>query len=571
MVAKLPRHLGAVFTPPDYAQLPVNWAIQNKEFKVLDLGVGEGVFTFAAAQRLVELGASTAEAQQQIYGAEIYSPTYETFLVESAKRDLDFRHVINDDFFKVDFPEVDAAVGNSPWVRRSDLDNVDEVRQETLDRLLSIDEQEVSRLTDLYVYYLLKASTHLKPGGKLAVITADSWLNARYGVALKEFLQRHFILENLISFDRLIFDAQVRSVFILATKKEAEAVNNTVSFIRVKNGLPASDLIKSVNNPEHKQTDVEVRPVKSQELLAEHPWGLYFKATDICEYVSHHEAFTPLSDIAATRIGIQTLAKDFFVFTAEEAESSGITKWYLKPLAHSSRYVNTPVIEPGSAPAHYLFYCAKSKADIADQKALEYIQEGERKVVPVRGKNVTVVGYHNKERIIEAGRENWYDLASELRRRGRWEILIPRLIYRSYAVVWNKAKFIPGELFIECRPNEATGIETEVMLAILTSSLTEVVIRSYAQLYGGGTTNLSPGQIKNLPVLDATKLTDVQKKSLTEAYRRYSSDPQHDRSAIDNAIYKIIDFDLPMQGKVTLALDDLRTLAASPKKNDLNI
>src|ERR1700687_4182131 len=66
---KQPRNLGSIYTPRDFAQFLTSWAIRSPEHKVLDIGIGEGVFVFAAYERLKELGARKIDAQQQLYGA----------------------------------------------------------------------------------------------------------------------------------------------------------------------------------------------------------------------------------------------------------------------------------------------------------------------------------------------------------------------------------------------------------------------------------------------------------------------------------------------------------------------
>lgn len=74
------RNLGSVYTPPDFAQFLTRWAIQSPRQVALDIGVGEGAFTFALYERLRELGAKPGDASRQIYGAEIDHEAYGNFL-----------------------------------------------------------------------------------------------------------------------------------------------------------------------------------------------------------------------------------------------------------------------------------------------------------------------------------------------------------------------------------------------------------------------------------------------------------------------------------------------------------
>ena len=91
-------------------------------------------------------------------------------------------------------------------------------------------------------------------------------------------------------------------------------------------------------------------------------------------------------------------------------------------------------------------------------------------------------------------------------------------MYRTHTVVWNQANFVPGELFIEFLPLPLSRIDVEVYLAVLTSSVFEVMLRNHAQVYGGGTYNINPGQIKKVPMVNVTALSGTQKENLKQAY-----------------------------------------------------
>jgi hypothetical protein len=564
------RNLGSIYTPIDFAQFLTRWAIRTPQQKALDIGVGEGAFTFALYDRLLALGARPREARHQIYGAEINRTAYRNFLQKAAERNLEFPNIHLGDFFDLTFPEVSAVTGNPPFVRRTYLKGkeVEKIRRSVVESNESVDEGELNGLTDLYVYFLLRAIPVLIPGGKLAVITADSWMNTSYGESFKRQLHDQFVIERLISLDRRVFDASVKPVLVLATKRPSTSATKAVEFIRLKNGLPIHDLQVLIDNPRRKRPDdVLTAKIKRDELKANEPWGRFFKAPDVCQELAAHELMTPISNLARTRIGIQTLAKDFFVLTVEKARGHQIELCFLEPLAQSTRCFNDPVIEVGSEALFFTFSCSEPKNALAGTNALAYIEQGEATEVPVRGKGTTVIGYHNKERIKEEGRKYWYDLKTALTRRSRAEILIPRLFYRTFTVVWNKAGFVPGELFIEFLPNESSTIETEVYLAVLSSTITEIMIRSTAQVYGAGTYNIAPGQIKKVPILNVEKISVEKRENLRRAYREYLANDNHDRAVIDEAVYEILGFNAEMRTKLREVLDDMHLLATSAKES----
>ena len=322
--------------------------------------------------------------------------------------------------------------------------------------------------------------------------------------------------------------------------------------------------MKSLDGPITENTDIACSRVKSGELKAFNPWDIHFKAPEVYEELETHKLMSNMANVAETRIGIQTLAKEFFVLTQEQASTAQIEKEFLEPLAQSTRYISQPIIELNTEPVFYLFYCDKGKDNLQETQTLKYILQGEASPVEVRGKNIAVVGYQNKERIIKANRNFWYDLKSSLERRGRASILIPRLVYRNFTVIWNKAKFVPGELFIEFLP--PPGIDDEVYLAILTSSITELMLRTHAQIYGGGTFNINPGRIKSVPMLNAALLTYQQREALKQAYMQYIADETHSRLPIDDLVYEILRLDTQKRQKINKTLKDLLQLTISSKK-----
>lgn len=559
------RSLGAIYTPQDVARFLTSWAIKNAKAKILDIGVGEGVFSFAAYNQLVSLGANPTTAQTQIYGSEIDGTVYNRFLTLAENTNINFPNLHNKDFFDLDFPPIDVVVGNPPYVRRTYIEKLDRIRQKVTTKDPIINELSLTRLTDLYIYFLLYAISALKPGGKIAVITADSWLNVGYGEGFKQYLQKHVQIEALITFDRPIFhDALVKPAIILAIKKRRIQANATTHFIRLKNGLPISSVKNILEQPGVNNSDITYSTVKSEELKVQEPWGVYFKIPDVFHEICSHPLMTKISNLAETRIGIQTLAKDFFVLAPEQAEARQIESEYLEPLAQSSKYFKAPVIQPDIPPIFYVFYCSRSKEKLQGTHALEYILRGEGAKVPVRGKNKEVIGYHNKERIQSDRRKFWYDLKSSIERRGRASILIPRLIYRNFTVVWNKAEFVPGELFIEFFPS--SDCDLEVYLAVLNSSISEILLRAHAQVYGGGTYNIKPGKIKTVPILNVELLAEAQKDEIKQAYFQYLENELHDRTVIDKVIYEILGFNITMQRRLKDSLEDLLVIATSSRK-----
>lgn len=553
------QSLGYVKTPADIAEFLTEWAIQSVNDTVLDLGLGEGVFVFSSYRRLQELGATNIQSASQIYGTEIDASRYSTLQQTSTTKGVHFPHLENKDFFLTTFPKVDVVVGNPPYVRRRAIepDSIKKIRADVLKANSEIRENELSQLTDLYVYFLLKAAAYLKPGGRLAVIIADSWLNVRYGQVLRDYLQNHFQIERIINFDRSIFpDAQVKPILLFATKHPNP--NNQIALTRVMNGLAINELSALFEKQEPNLPDVRTVQLPSTTLDTKHPWGVYLKISEINNELNNHDRLVSLDTFATIRIGLQTLAKDFFALTSAQVKDLGIEVEFLQPFAHSVSQFGKYVIDQQTQTNLHLFYCAKPKKDLEGTNALAHIQIGENTEVAIRGRGEFVKGYHQKPRIQKANRPVWYDVKSGVEKRGRASILIPRLIYVQFRVLWNQAQFVPGGAIIEALPKSSE--HTQLLLAILNSTYAEVLIRGYAQLYGGGTYTVGINQLKKMPIPNLACLSKKQKNNLVAGYHTFVENGVRDK--IDDLIYETLNLD---RNLFESARENLRLLSTSAK------
>lgn len=530
--------LGAVFTSNELADFVSEWAIRSANNTVLDLGLGEGAFVFSSFKRLQHLGAIKEQAALQIFGTEIDEGRFKTLKSTAKNLGVVFPNLHYQDFFEAQFPQVDVVIGNPPYVRRRKLspENVNLIRSRVLEANTDIEEKELSQLTDVYVYFLLKAATHLKPNGKLAVVIPDSWLNVRYGEILRGYFKKHFEIDRIISFDRPIFDdAQVKPVLVFATKKSNK--EKPLYFTRVMNGLPIRELAPIFDQPEPILDDVNTSQIYINKFDDKEPWGSHFRIAQILDSIANHKKLMPLSSIANSRIGLQTLAKDFFVFTNEQASSMEIESEYLTPIIHSIADVNGAVIDKEYPYLQQLFFCNKIKSELVDTKALAHIWEGEQEKVQIRGRDEFVFGYQNKPRIKKANRPHWYDVKTSIIQRGIAPILIPRLVYTDFRVLWNQAQFVPGGAIIEVLPT-SSNYDIRVLLALLNSSFTEVILRGSAQMYGGGMCTLSVSKTKSLPIIDINSLSQGQREHLVQAYNEFCISGQ--RYDIDNFIWDFL-------------------------------
>ncbi len=556
----LAKQRGEVWTPRHVADLLCRWAIRSATDRVLDPGSGRGIFLFEAYRRLLALGASVSKARSCLHGIEKNTESYEAMRANLAPLfGGKIPNIQEGDLFGASFPPMDAVIGNPPYVRRWWLHDrdVDSLREKVGERIGGV---KLTRLTDLACYFIICAADFLKPGGRLALVVTDGWLDANYGAAFKEYLLSNFHLHAVAAFQSRVFEGPlIRPVLLLAertAKRETVSPRRRTLFALLRG--PEHGLIKRKHLALHQLQTAAIRSVSkvSKELRPEVAWTPYFTAPK--EYFDFVESdlTVPLSELAASRIGLQTFAKPFFILKVSDAQSLHLEGKYSRPILVSSREARRPVLRESMNPEYLLLYCNKPETELRGTATLSYIRGWETRSVTARGQIGQVVGAQNLPRLRRAGRTPWYNIRDEVERRGCWPILVPRRLFRKYLVVWNLAEWIANENFIELMPKD--GILLEPLLAMLNSSFAELAFRVNAHLYGGGVYNLNPGDIGAVPVLDVRHLDSTSVKILRMAYAGFVRSSGLDHPGLDSAVSRVLRIPTGIQQTLHETLHELR-------------
>lgn len=539
------RQHGKTYTPAEISGFLSTWAVDNQDDDVLEPSVGEGRFVFDVYDRLRDLGRSPGQAAVQIHGVDIDTEAIET-LQKTAHEQYNetFPNIRAGDIFSTEFPQVDAIVGNPPYVARHNFDDIGAV----IDRYK--DKYGFSRQSDLYVYVLVRATEFLKPGGKLAVILSNSWLNREYGKEVREFLLNNFYLKGIIGFQEKVFDDLVNSVCVLAEKRENTIqmpAKNEVQFTKIKN-KEAVQSGMSIDNVQ--RSSLRAAEIPQQKLMPDEHWDTFLGTPKAFEKIKTNGQFVPLGSFVDPMIGVQTLHKDFYVLTEADCREHNIEKTYLRPFAYSPSNINKRKVTADECD-HYLFWCSDSRSELTDTNALAYIERAENQKIEKRYSDKTYDGLHNKTRIKNASREPWYNVTGEARRRLPADILLPRRVYASYTAVWNPEEVIPNENFIALSVRNET--DTKPLLAYLNSSLGELSLRWTGHVYGGGVCDLNVSSASEIQTLDIGHLNTSQRSKLVSAFDRFVKNGN--RNNLDNIVYDILGFDRDVRQQIKEALE----------------
>lgn len=263
------RHrYGQHFTGPDAVDLINSFCIRRADAKVLDPACGSGSFLVRAYYRKRAMDPRRAHATMlgDLFGCDIALYPAHLATLNLAAREIhdeaNYPRIERRDFFDyaprssfceipkhgtqekapVSLPELDAVVGNPPYVRQ---EKIDKKRKAILARL--VDEAfpgtSFSGRADLHCYFWPHAAQLFKEGAWFGFLTSAQWLDVDYGFDLQRWILKHFkviaIMES--STERWFPDARVKTCITILQRCDSAAARaaNPVRFVRFEKPLAA--------------------------------------------------------------------------------------------------------------------------------------------------------------------------------------------------------------------------------------------------------------------------------------------------------------------------------------------
>ena len=300
------RHrYGQHYTMPDLVDVINGFCVRRADAIVADPACGGGTFLVRAYARKKQLSSDTlshAQLLEQIYGVDISPFAAHLALINLAARDLDsepnYPLVAVEDFFNVrrghpifqipaqgalkveglghnqqihvPINQVDAVVGNPPYVRQEDIDHVFRVKgapqkpyKKFLEELFyeewGKDAPKPSARSDIYVYFWPHGAHFLPEGGYVGFLTGSGWLDNEYGFKLQEFMLKRFqvlaVLESAV--EPWFTEARVNTAAtILRRTDDPQArANNDIKFVLLRQKL--SELLPQTENEAVRQQAID--------------------------------------------------------------------------------------------------------------------------------------------------------------------------------------------------------------------------------------------------------------------------------------------------------------------------
>ena len=214
----------------------------------------------------------------------------------------------------------DVVVGNPPYIQ------LQKDKGKLANRYKGLNYFTYERTGDIYQLFFERGCQFLRREGALAYITSNSWLKAKYGRSLREYLTIHFNPLYLIDMGKDVFDADVDTSILILQKSKIEHPSKAFQGVDI-------DRVLATDFPPPKKQWGEIRPNRGEiwRILTDLEWDILEKMRDKGK---------PLKDWKDTSIymGIKTGYNEAFLIDrptrerliAEDARSEEILKPVLR-------------------------------------------------------------------------------------------------------------------------------------------------------------------------------------------------------------------------------------------------
>ena len=362
--------------------------------------------------------------------------------------------------------------------------------------------------SDLYIYFYFQGLSVLHDKGTLCFVTSNSWLDARYGRDLQNFLltrgQVKLLIDNQAT--RSFDSADVNTAIVLLGAAydtgtcRPQSLQNTVRFVVfhipfAQAFCPAvwEEVVEAAGR--RMTPDVRVLPRTQAQLLSAgmgptqdrylgDKWGSkYLRAPDIYWRIQegYPHGIVRLKDVAEVRRGITTGANAFFFLDDEDLARWEIESQYLEPVIKGPHGCHSIWFEPGRDALHYLFMCHAERCELQNTRALAYIEYGEAQ------------GLHRRPTCQR--RPRWWDLGARAGARVHCNYLVDRVM-RFYA---SERPLLASDSFqaihSECAP--------EALIAACNSTLGQLSVNVLGRSnFGGGLLKIQTYEVGDLLIPD---------------------------------------------------------------------
>jgi len=505
------ERLGQVKTPTWIAELISNLCIKNAEDKILDPCYGEGIFLLSAFKKIKKLDKST---KPNLWGVEI-DPIY---FVEGLRNILTINEnadKLNNSFFCgsiFDFNEqlFDCIILNPPYIRQENLSNVQTCginKKEIHKKISKIWGLKLSLRSNLYIYFIVYLTHLLKNNGKMGIIMPKVWMDSQHGVEFQKFLLENFEIEFIIDFAKDTFDKVIVEDCVLILKKETKS-SSKIPFLHVKKKLESEELKQIKQKKSFKNENMSISFVKKEILEKDHKWGKYLEiSSDILKSLQGKN-LTNLSNLAKIHRGIETNWNEFFIVSEKNVNKFKIQKNELKKIISSPKKIkmlNTSY----QIDFDYLLDTNKEiQKRLENSGSSKYIDEYQK--IILKNEKQSLI-----KKMVKKNPETWYIIKEY----NPAPIIFGYIIRKSKFFFRNSENYLARDNFYNILPKKE---DTEIMFAILNSSLVRLQLELIGRRYGNGVLKIQTYELKDLQIPNIQNMSEKTKKEIISLSKKLS-------------------------------------------------
>lgn len=482
-IATYQKLRGGYYTPKPIADFLGRWAIQASVAEVLEPSCGDGIVLQAAAEALIERGASAQEVADCLHGVEF--DRQEAQKAANRLRLLDVPsapgQIHTGDFFTycksqlANKRQFDAVIGNPPFIR---YQNFPEDQRVTAFGLMARVGLKPNRLTNSWVPFLVASSLLLKPHGRLAMVIPAELLQVNYAAQLRRFLSEYYSNITLITFKKLVFEGIQQEIVLLLGERNGHE----------HTGIRTIELDGVADLAAYEHTEFSRDNLKPMYHSSE-KWTQYFldqPEIELLRTLRYHPNLTIAGDVIDVDVGIVTGLNEFFVLNEQQIKQHDLEA-HTQPIVGRSGHIQGVIFAESDWASNvekqlpaFLLAFPDLPFDRLPKPVQDYVASGEQRQFHT--------GY--KCRI----RNRWYILPS------LWapDAFMLRQIHHYPRIIVNQAHATSTDTIHRVRLRNGTKVEVIALgfLNSLTFAFSEVIGRSY----GGGVLELEPNEAELLPL-----------------------------------------------------------------------
>jgi adenine-specific DNA-methyltransferase len=482
------KRLGQYFTPRPVAELMLRWITQIDPRTILDPAVGPGIFP-----RLLRRACPAATVT-----ALDIDPVALAAARASLGDDARVRFVEHDFLTWTDAGRFDAVVANPPYLRHHDISYDFDVYA-TVGARNAI---ALSRLTNLYVLFILEICRRLREGGRAAIVVPGEWVNANFGAPLKTWLLERGWLDTLVYYSHAasVFpDALTTASVLLIARRAAVPRNYRVRTLYVRDGAPSAAVEALLAGAAEPHPNIVVQHFAPSDLLAHPKWN----AALAHGAQSAPAGFVPLGMLASTRRGIATGANRYFHLRPSQVATIGVRASNTRPCIGRAADAPGCVFQSQDYAA---LAASDARCVLLDLRAppnareLAYLASGEREGIADRY-------------LCAARKPKWY----RMEQRPPAPIWAGVFARTGLRFCWNVAG-VPNLTAFHCiYPVDDDPGFAAALTACLNGSVVQAQARQHLRVYGAGLSKIEPRDLLDIPVPDLRRVSARNRRVLQDA------------------------------------------------------